>query len=390
MSFKDSAVAKLQVLAYETLSVYFLKHHNKVIEIEILPPSIQPRDGISMQDGLSLGVPKKILALAFVEARRHFFENIRDDGFQAMAMVASKVILLHDPEYLTAANFRKRRILTLKDDDTAQSQTAFRKAVQHEFCFLDSILTSPLHRHTKSPTLWSHRLWLLDLLSPKGLKNAPTEHRARFCRAELDAVRKSGERHPKNYYAWQYARRLMDRISDEDVKFDFAHQVKDWCCMHPSDTSGWSCLFYLITRLGPLSQRQALVEDVLEYAIRLLSEHESLWVFLRTILAHDTLQDKRLELITTLGAYSKELTDRDEVSDLAQRVSQTLDWINTYRRPTEQNLLEEVNLEPDTQTTASTNYTPLEAIATSKPNPLKSAVSAVITPSPLVEAQAAS
>jgi hypothetical protein len=65
-----------QKVAYNALSTYFQQHEDEVVEIEILPPAIEPPDGIMMQDGRSLGVPKKVLALAFVEARRVFFSNI--------------------------------------------------------------------------------------------------------------------------------------------------------------------------------------------------------------------------------------------------------------------------------------------------------------------------
>jgi hypothetical protein len=69
----------LQKLAYDALSTYFQQHEDEVVEIEILPPAIEPPDGIMMQDGRSLGVPKKILALAFLEARRVFFSNTSAD-----------------------------------------------------------------------------------------------------------------------------------------------------------------------------------------------------------------------------------------------------------------------------------------------------------------------
>lgn len=66
----------LQKLAYNALTGYFQQHEDEVVEIEILPPAIEPPGGILMQDGLNLGLPKKTLVLAFSEARQVFFSNI--------------------------------------------------------------------------------------------------------------------------------------------------------------------------------------------------------------------------------------------------------------------------------------------------------------------------
>ena len=75
MAHSDSLVAEQQQHVYESLSRYFDEHENEVIEIEILPPAIQPPDGMLMQDGSGLGIPKQILALAFLTARQIFFAN---------------------------------------------------------------------------------------------------------------------------------------------------------------------------------------------------------------------------------------------------------------------------------------------------------------------------
>jgi hypothetical protein len=326
------SIGKSQVEAYERLSCALHAHDKQVLEIEILPPAIQPPDGLLIQDGLSLGIPKKVLALAFIEARKQFFQNASHEGFRGMALLATKVMLLFDSEHLAAANYRKRRLKTLKAGDTPQAQIAYRKAVQFEFCFLDTILTSPLHRQSKSPTLWHHRFWLLDLLSPDGLKNVPLERRTMFWRTELDAVCKSAERHPKNYYAWQYARKLNDWVDGQEATFDFAHRAKHWCCQHPSDISGWSFLLHLLSELEPVFERQAVVQDVVNFAFKWQFEHESLWVFIRTVLAHDTLP-ARVKLISTLRDYTRDHEAIDNASPFTQRVIKSLEWIETYGEP---------------------------------------------------------
>ncbi|KAH7389335.1 hypothetical protein DE146DRAFT_680217 [Phaeosphaeria sp. MPI-PUGE-AT-0046c] len=286
-----------------------------------------------MQDGYNLGVPKKVLAVAFVEARKIFFKNARDEDGQSLALQATKVMLLFDPEHLTAANFRKRRLTALKSDDTPSAQLAYRKALKYEFCFLDTILTSPLHRQSKSPTLWHHRLWLLDLFRPKIVELIPEHIREKFLRTELDSVCKSGEQHPKNYYAWQYARRLVERIHGMGPILDFAQCVKDWCCKHPSDTSGWSCLLYLVPMVEPEAKRTRLVREVLGFALKLRLDQESLWVFIRTIMAHEALQQERHDLCSALREYNKSIKDMGGSTVLQHRVRDTLDYTQRYGQP---------------------------------------------------------
>lgn len=335
MSEDRIATAKLQKQAYEALAKYFKAHDKQVVEIEVLPPAIQPPDGILLQDGHCLGVPKKILALAYIEARSRFFVNAKDGDYHSIALDATKVILLFDPEHLSAANFRKRRLVALQAETSLEEQFVYRKAVKYEFCFLDSILTSPLHRQSKSPTLWYHRFWLLELLCPNSLQGVPKQLRTDFWRTELSTVYKSGERHPKNYYAWQYARRLMDRIDDLQATTDCAQSVKAWCQKHPSDISGWSFLAHLTAKLGRVSEREDLVRDVLRYAMKMQSEHESLWVFIRIVLAHDALQEGRAGVVSVLRKYGTEIESAGDRTVLFGRIQETLNWIGKHSTPIE-------------------------------------------------------
>lgn len=187
-----------------------------------------------------------------------------------------------------------------------------------EFCYLDSILTSPLHRQTKSPTLWYHRLWLLRLIGPLNLESASGKHIAFIVSTALDIICKSAERHPKNYYAWAYARGLFLALGrfaaelDAPFPFDwvvsaFSERVYRWCFQHPSDISGWSYLLFLLLRLDPIDERDEIVKKVLGYASQIKSENESLWVFVRVALSHPTLLNDREALIETLESSIKDL-----------------------------------------------------------------------------------
>jgi hypothetical protein len=219
----------------------------------------------------------------------------------------------------------------------------YQNALHTELCFLDSILTSPLHRQTKSPTLWHHRSWLLRLIAPIELENASGKRIANIISAALDSVCKSGERHPKNYFAWQYARRLiiaLGRVAaevDAPFPFDwvvsaFSDRVCTWCFKHPSDISGWLFLLFLIARLDPVEERDEIVEKVLQYATKVKSENESLWIFVRNALAHPTLLDDREALIQTLRESADAATIADHGSAFSLRVQHTLQWVDTAGR----------------------------------------------------------
>jgi hypothetical protein len=70
------STAALGCKAYDVLNKYLTDHSDAVLNIEILPPAFPPPNGICMQEDLNLGLPKEILVLAFLEARRRFLANI--------------------------------------------------------------------------------------------------------------------------------------------------------------------------------------------------------------------------------------------------------------------------------------------------------------------------
>jgi hypothetical protein len=332
-------------LAYEALANYFTRHEDENVQIEVLPPAFQPPDGFHLEDGANLGIPKKTLMFAYLHARALFFKGIEKDSVDSqIAYEASKVVLLFDPEHITAANFRKRRILRYRP--TADQK----QAVKRETVFLDSILTSPLHRQSKSPTLWHHRAWLLNLLLPSQLTGTLEDQVLALVRSELDAVCKAGERHPKNYYAWQYARKLFTgfeliapngsgQYRKQDTIKAFMHtcalHVMAWCCQNPSDISGWSFLAFLLPRLTIISQRREISEHVLKYAVDIQWSNEALFVFLRTAIATTVLEEAQPAVFEKLHNC---LTERPPWHSQAHRddrfesrIKQTINWIEVYR-----------------------------------------------------------
>ncbi len=371
--------------------------HSQILELDILPSSF-PSTLHSSPPALAL--PKPLLATLFVTARAEFFayitprgpfsphtvedggegagavqgpgEENRGAGSRAIdetdgssrscysyeaALNATRVLLLWDPNHTTAANFRKKHLVSLsprlsrshsslsvssvpKLQSTfapAAPTAAFLSLLRSELSFLSSLVTSPLPKAPKASTLWAHRLWLVrsfhaDILmlfqqerwegrGPEGdvgvdewiVKSAEPNTAEQDTGAaeekilgrggeiagsahstlqhlymtELHIVMRAGERHPRNYYAWGYARALFAFIltirssspnhhipsssfsafpSDSAPKSESESAAStalplvlsvlrlthNWCMAHPRDISGWTFLIFLIQKLGSI------------------------------------------------------------------------------------------------------------------------------------------
>lgn len=214
-------------------------------------------------------------------------------------------MLLFDPEYLTAANFRKRYLLQTSKEEH------FELALKRELIFLDSVLTSPLHRQSKSPTLWYHRFWVISTFLSH---MCPTDNQSEdFLKQEIAIIFHSAERHQHNYYAWQYARRLISLLEpncsqekrvEVRVSSGLLEETFTWCLQHPSDTSGWSFLLFLMQR--PSQNREKItttMRKTAEFAASYRWNKEALWHFLRTTLLMTEVvpQDIRTQLIDSTG-----------------------------------------------------------------------------------------
>jgi hypothetical protein len=164
--------------------------------------------------------------------------------------------------------------------------------------YLNSILTSPLHRQSKSPTLWYHRYWLLSQMLPQLQCQKDVSDRLA---SEFAVVLKSGERHRNNYYAFQHARRLLNlsdpsKSSQRLLMKDIRSNLLPWCLDHPSDTSGWSFLYFILTgeERKPLEAKDT-IEKVLGFVDSTRWQREALWVFLRTARMNQGLLSEDIE-----------------------------------------------------------------------------------------------
>lgn len=322
----------------------------QILELDILPSSY-PSTLYSSPPSLAL--PKPLLASLFVTAHAEFFtyvasQNVEDEGTQKRpedggfpadescesgdgsrynaALSATRVLLLWDPNHITAANFRKRHLLSRSQfkaasisnlqstpHHSAPPAASFLSILRSELSFLTSLVTSPLPKAPKASTLWAHRLWLvrsfhtdvlvlfqleqvnwreLEVDSPskwveegtngnskdeaailenKALQkgelasSSPNSALQHLYTTELQIVMRAADRHPRNFYAWGYARALFTYLTTPSstkystpasailslsLALSVLPSTHSWCMTHPRDISGWTFLVFLIQRLG--------------------------------------------------------------------------------------------------------------------------------------------
>lgn len=303
--------------AYQAISSVLASHDDGLLEIEFLGKSHILEEGqFVVQDGCAVGISKLGLVQAFMVARQRLRDHL--DGATPRAddevFAATAVILLFDPEYLTAANSRKRLIQAEVSNggDT-------KPRLEREQRLVDSLLMSRLHRHTKSPTLWSHRRWLMAMRRSLGL---PVD----VLGGIRDVVCVAGERHPRNYYAWCHARFLMGLDGNLD-RPGILVAVQAWCFQHHTDISGWSFLHFLLnTESDP--RRVSTFIEVLDLVNSLRLANESVWVFLRTAAASGLVGDEQYAQFLKVQAAVLE-TSKTPVDRAVLRAA--TDWCETYR-----------------------------------------------------------
>lgn len=251
-----------------------------------------------------LGIPKKELNVVFRSAVREFDRVIAGtDDVESPSSSSSKegkdnnrrlldlstLVQLVTFENLTAINVRKRFILSAPTNFLRQAR------IKDDFRWLDILFTSPLHKHTKSPMLWQHRKWLYITLIDD---NGPTKNMPNVM-DEIRLVLKAGELHPKNYYAWSYARWLvlnyttpteMTRTSQDGVAL-ILPTVFEFCKSHVSDISAWSYLDFLLDYQTSIDVRLKYQREVIEFS-KIVPGHEAVWIFLRVTAASMLANEK--------------------------------------------------------------------------------------------------
>ncbi|KAK7744734.1 hypothetical protein SLS62_010091 [Diatrype stigma] len=305
-----------------------------LLEIEVLGEGYPLEPGAHfLRDGAAVAIPKLKIAQAFFVGRQVLQEHLLATGSDCVddqVIRAASTLLLMDPEHITASNVRKRALLSRLEKQQEGPSLLLKRELQ----FVDSLLTSHLHRHTKSPTLWGHRRWLLEQFATCGIPIDVRQHMG-------DVVMVSGERHPRNYYAWGHARWLFHDLGRWDIDAalaaTIAGDVKRWCFKHPYDISGWTFLMFLLERVPDedtelrRTTQEGILMETLELADSFRWANESVWVFLRTIMAKDDRSRQRYREPFTFTSINDKLSSRVEKDPVSLGTLQRArSWYDKY------------------------------------------------------------
>ncbi|OAA73864.1 Protein prenyltransferase [Cordyceps fumosorosea ARSEF 2679] len=342
---KEALVAAVHTPVYQSVADVLSTRDEQLLDIEVLGPGHVLASGTyALHEGNAIAIPKFNILRAFLPAYEIFKSHLRGQYVAPEELLrATSVILLLDPEHMTAANARKRHIRHIKE----QSPTQLHVATDAEFYLIDSLLTSRLHRHTKSPTLWGHRQWLLEL-------SINTQRPVGSLTTALEKlIFVSAERHPRNYYAWCHARYLLDlhhhhrrsgtpavaqKHEEEPQQGPAAAlletvtgMVKRWCFRHPDDTSGWSFLAVLVERQAAAAP--TLFAETLRLVEDLSWRGEAAWCFLRGMVMHrGRLRAGQLEEFTHVLELVHRGGRRETATEELDRqvLANTLKWTELY------------------------------------------------------------
>ena len=141
---------------------------------------------------------------------------------------------------------------TAEDENHRKAKT--KNAVKEELWWVETLVRSPLcGKHAKSSWVWAHRGWVVREFATEvlrvGYAGEAGGEAAAFVKRELEIVMVAGERHARNYHAWQYARQVVrmagGRLGPE-AWVEAVGMVHRWCLMHPRDISGWAFLVFIL------------------------------------------------------------------------------------------------------------------------------------------------
>lgn len=304
-------------------------------DIAILRGAEEEGDPFVLQEG-HLGVNASDLARLARDFRRSYRKIRQDYGkelFGATEMSLDKntaanipqqellkvtsCLLLLCPDNATAWADRKRALLTLTREPASDHFGIWNK----ELRFINLLMT----RHTKAPTSWFHRKYVLQKLII--LKVANVEGLIDLAQEEIRICSNVAEKYPKNYYAWTHRNYVLDKLhgiccggesGSKEITYSLQSLLEDewksiqvWLRTHVSDHSAahyGGCILRL--QVKTLSHEGGTVLSLLSGAVensrRLVGRyptHEVLWIF-RRICGHAFLT-KIKEAIGPVGSESQ-------------------------------------------------------------------------------------
>lgn len=295
----------LQVAYDDLVKALFSSTISELLEIEILGKShALPAGSNVLVDGNGIAFPKSTVLQGFIVARQILFKylpNLQERPQEVRN--AAAVVLLMDPEHITAANARKRVIELYR----LRPVEELRAELMRELWWVDSMLTARLHRHTKSPTLWGHRRWVLQVCQSVGM---PYDIQKDLTTVILVAA----ERHARNYYAWLHLRWVV--LNLQSKSFDgskLLSTIKTWCLRHHDDTAGFSFLLFclvehpeaLIGGESSIENKSSICKALLDLAVSFKWTNESVWAFLRTLVASGVTEELRIAFFESIKVLAE-------------------------------------------------------------------------------------
>ncbi|KAF8017871.1 hypothetical protein BT93_H2930 [Corymbia citriodora subsp. variegata] len=188
-----------------------------------------------------LGISTEVLLPLYKEARRAFFDAVRDyrmpcdsggdggdEGIASEVMKHSRALLLVSSDFGTAWNSRKL---------VASKKESFSTYID-ELRLSELILSySP-----KSDQAWSHRRWVIKRIAGQ------TSSLPGILMKESELVEKIAERSKMNYRAWNHRCWLVSYMTREQVLYELK-ESKTWAGLHVADSSSFNYRRRLMTRI---------------------------------------------------------------------------------------------------------------------------------------------
>lgn len=271
--------------------------------VEIIPSDYDVDGPFVLQEEI-LGIKGKALNLAYAGCMARYRTLLRAGLTKETCVndvedwyTLTLLSLLVTYENTVAVNARKRLLQWHRE---SVEHFLGKNALVQELRLLNILFCSPLPKQTKSPMLWQHRRWLFAqsmFLQSSIVIYGPSTYRetfqpsADFGILELNIVIRAGELHPKNYYAWSYARTL---IQDHVLHpcDELAQLVFNLCKRHVSDISMW-CFFDYILAHMTFSTRAKYISQVRELE-SIAPGHETLSWFFHNQARHNNSLSKYL------------------------------------------------------------------------------------------------
>jgi Protein prenyltransferase alpha subunit repeat len=325
-------------------------------DIAILRGADEDGDPFVVQDG-HLGLHAGDLAWlardfrqSYRKARQDYAAELlqKSTTYSSNINVSSKILeitsclLLLCPDNATAWADRKRALLALTNDPSTGNSGIWAKELQ----FVSLLMT----KHTKAPTSWFHRKYVLQKLMDQS--NSNIERLIALAREEIRICSNIAEKYPKNYYAWTHRNYVLENVNDafkgggstekcNSLRLLLEEEWQSiglWLRTHVSDHSAahyGGCVLRRLVQVLSLDDQEAILPiltKATETARQLVCNfptHEVLWIFRRicshAMLTHveqetDSSQGSQLQIQKQLAVFWEEeilllISDRPRLTD---------------------------------------------------------------------------